>query len=113
MAPPLQQTRLERSLVQARRRVEAWAANPWRRLALLLLVLLSGFLLGGSIGTVVGAVDLFDQLAALVVVLLLEVAARSRGALRRRAGDPLLLQLLDMARIGLLYGLLLDGFKLL
>jgi hypothetical protein len=38
---------------------------------------------------------------------------RARGPLRRRQGDRLPLQLLDMARIGLLYGLLLDGFKLL
>jgi Protein of unknown function (DUF565). len=35
------------------------------------------------------------------------------GRLRRRHGDRLPLQLLDMARIGLLYGLLLDGFKML
>jgi hypothetical protein len=33
--------------------------------------------------------------------------------LLRRQGDRLILQLLDMARLGLLYGLLLDGFKLL
>ena len=38
---------------------------------------------------------------------------RARGPLLRREGDRLILQLLDMARIGLLYGLLLDGFKLL
>jgi len=33
--------------------------------------------------------------------------------LLRRDGDGLGLQLLDMVRIGVLYGLLLDGFKLL
>jgi hypothetical protein len=33
--------------------------------------------------------------------------------LLRRQGDRLILQLLDMARLGLLYGVLLDGFKLL
>jgi hypothetical protein len=43
----------------------------------------------------------------------MEWAVRARGRLRRRQGDRLPLQLLDMARIGLLYGLLLDGFKLL
>jgi hypothetical protein len=43
----------------------------------------------------------------------MELAIRLRGQLRRQPGDKLGLQLLDMARIGLLYGLLLDGFKLM
>jgi hypothetical protein len=43
----------------------------------------------------------------------MEVAIRLRGGLLRQRRDPLVLQLIDMARIGLLYGLLLDGFKLL
>jgi hypothetical protein len=38
---------------------------------------------------------------------------RHVARLLARRRDRLLLQLLDMARIGLLYGLLLDGFKLL
>jgi hypothetical protein len=33
--------------------------------------------------------------------------------MREGTGDRLLVQLVDMARIGLLYGLLLEGFKLL
>jgi len=42
------------------------------------------------------------------------MAARCRPLLLRRPRHQRLgLQLLDMARIGLLYGLLLDGFKLL
>jgi hypothetical protein len=41
------------------------------------------------------------------------LAIRGRGPLLRRQGDRLILQLLDMARLGLLYGVLLDGFKLL
>jgi hypothetical protein len=46
-------------------------------------------------------------------VAAIELAIRARGPLLRRSGDGLVLQLIDMARIGLLYGLLLDGFKLL
>jgi hypothetical protein len=113
MAPRLQQTRLERGLARSLARLERWATNPWRRLSLLLLVLLSSFVIGGSLGTVAGTEDVLDQLAALVVVALLELAARSRGRLLRREGDRLTLQLLDMGRMGVLYGLLLDGFKLL
>ena len=46
-------------------------------------------------------------------MIAIELAIRARGPLIRRRGDDLVLQLIDMARIGLLYGLLLDGFKLL
>jgi hypothetical protein len=49
----------------------------------------------------------------MVCVVVLEVSVRTRRALREGASDRLLVQLVDMARIGLLYGLLLEGFKLL
>jgi hypothetical protein len=38
---------------------------------------------------------------------------RWRRSLIRQIGDKLGLQMLDMARIGLLYGLLMEGFKVL
>jgi hypothetical protein len=111
-APPLQQTRFQRSLVQAGQRLVAWASNPWRRASLQLIVLLISFSLGGVVASIGGQIGQIDPIGALLCVLVLELAVRARGPLRRRGGDPLPLQLLDMARIGLLYGLLLDGFKL-
>ncbi|MEB3184029.1 MAG: DUF565 domain-containing protein [Cyanobacteriota bacterium] len=94
-------------------RLEGWARNPWRRLALLLIVLLAGFVVGGGVGTICGALSLIDHLAALICVLAVELAIRARRWLLRRRGDRLGLELLDMARLGVLYGMLLDGFKLL
>ncbi|MFM7676200.1 MAG: DUF565 domain-containing protein [Synechococcus sp.] len=108
-----QQTRLQRQVVEAGARLEGWARNPWRRLALQLIVLLTGFVVGGGVGAVCGALALIDHLAALLCVVALELAIRSRRWLLRRPGDRLGLELLDMARLGVLYGLLLDGFKLL
>ena len=90
----------------------AWAANPWRRFSLLLIVLLGGFGVGTGLGTITGAFSTIDQVSALACVLALEAAARLRGPLRKRP-ERLALQLLDMGRMGVLYGLLLDGFKLL
>jgi hypothetical protein len=43
----------------------------------------------------------------------MELAIRVRGPLLRRSTNNLGLQLLDMARLGFCYGLLLEGFKLL
>jgi len=108
-----QQTRFQRRIAQAALALESWAGNPWRRLSLLLIVLLAALVLGGSLASITGALAYFDPVSAVVAVLLLEAAVRARRWLRSRRQDRLLLQLLDMARIGTLYGLLLDGFKLL
>ena len=110
---PLQRTRLQQSLGGAWPRLEQWARNPWRRLSLLLIVLLSTFFLGNAVSTIIGARAFLDPPAALICVVLLELAIRARKPLLRRGGDRLGLELLDMSRIGFCYGLLLEGFKLL
>ena len=109
MAAP---TRFQRQLSDLGGSLGRWAANPWRRLSLLAIVLLSSFSIGGALGSMDGAIAGLDPVAALVCVVAMELAIRARGPLRRRRGDQLGLQLLDMTRLGLLYGLLLDGFKL-
>ncbi|MEY4771138.1 DUF565 domain-containing protein [Vulcanococcus sp.] len=111
--PPPQRTRLQRSLGGAWPQLEQWASNPWRRLSLLLIVLLGAFVLGNAIGTLTGARAFLDPVAALLCVVLIELAIRLRGPLRRRPGDRLGLELVDMTRMGFSYGLLLEGFKLL
>ena len=108
-----QQTRFQRRVAAAGSALESWATNPWRRGSLLLIVALLGVVVGGGLGSISGALAYFDPLSALVCVLLLELAVRLRPRLLRNRGPRLGLQLLDMARIGILYGLLLDGFKLL
>ena len=110
---PLQRTRLQQSLGGAWPRLEQWSINPWRRLSLLLIVLLGTFFLGNAVGTLTGARAFLDPPAALICVALIEVAIRARRPLLQRRGDRLGLQLLDMCRIGFSYGLLLEGFKLL
>jgi hypothetical protein len=111
--PRYQQTRFQRNAVQVAERISAWAGNPWRRMSLRLIVLLVAFGIGTSLGTIAGQLTYLDPVASLLCVLAIEVAARSRRLLLESSGDRLSLELLDMGRIGLLYGLLLDGFKLL
>ena len=110
---PRQRTRLQLSIGRAWPRLERWAGNPWRRLSLVLIVLLGSFLIGNAVSTLTGARAFLDPVAALVCVTLIELAIRSRRVLLRRVGDRLGLQLLDMARMGFSYGLMLEGFKLL
>jgi hypothetical protein len=109
----LQETRFQRLILGSGARLRAWAENPWRRLSLQLIVLLASFTIGGALGSISGTLAQLDPLSALVCVAAIEVAARVRGPLLRRPNQELTVGLLDMTRIGLLYGLLLDGFKVL
>ena len=108
-----QQTRFQREVAQATDRFSKWAANPWRRLSLQIIMLFLAFAIGGSLGSLTGALSYLDPVAAVLCVASIEVATRLRGRFIAQPGDRLGLQLLDMGRIGLLYGLLVDGFKLL
>jgi hypothetical protein len=108
-----QTTRFHRVVAEAGASLDTWATNPWRRLSLLWITLLISFVIGVGLGSITGSLNLTDLVAALVCVAVMEISVRSRGGLRRVAGPRLLLQLVDMARMGLLYGLLLEGFKLL
>ncbi|MFM8605557.1 MAG: DUF565 domain-containing protein [Cyanobium sp.] len=110
--PRYQQTRFQQRVAQAGDGLVRWATNPWRRFSLLLIVLLGAFVVGNGVGAIGGALSMVDQVWAFGCVLLIETAARLRGRLRQRP-DRLGLQLLDMARMGLLYGLIVDAFKLL
>ena len=107
----LQSTRLQANIGAAIQRLDRWSRNPWRRLSLLALAGLIGFLFGSALTSVAGALGQMDPVAALLVVLGAEVTIR-----RRRSANPSLKlpqQLLDLGRIGFLYGLFLEGFKLI
>ena len=107
----LQSTRLQANIGAAIQRLDRWSRNPWRRLSLLALAGLIGFLIGSALTSVAGALGQMDPVAALLVVLGAELTIR-----RRRSTKPSLKlpqQLLDLGRIGFLYGLFLEGFKLI
>ena len=109
----LQSTRLQNNVGDWWGRLNRWATNPWRKASLMLIVMLSSFLVGSSIGSVAGVSGLMDPVAALLTVGFWEALVRLRRPWPKRAEMLLGLQLLDMSRIGLIYGLLLEGFKML
>ena len=94
----------------------AWSVgsgNPWRRLSLRVIGLLIGFLLGTSITTVAGALGQMDPVVALIVVIGCELTVRCDEAIQAGRTLSCVVQILDMSRIGLLYGLFLEAFKLI
>ena len=78
---------------------------------MLALAGLIGFLFGSAITSVSGVLGQMDPVAALLMVLGAELTIRRP----RSSGAALKLpqQLLDLGRIGFLYGLFLEGFKLI
>ena len=107
-----QNTNFQIKLVENLKTLSSWAINPWRRYSLSLIVLLFGYFLGSSLGMISAVVELMDPVAAFFSVVL-EVLVRLRRICPNSRRGKLTLQLIDFARIGLLYGLLLEGFKLL
>jgi hypothetical protein len=107
----LQSTRLQTQWGEAINRLEHWTQNPWRRLSLLAIAVFSRFLLGSAVTSVAGVLSQMDPVASLIVVLGTEFTLRRV----RRSGASWTLpeQLLDLSRIGFLYGLFLEAFKLL
>tara|TARA_Y100001968_G_scaffold333539_1_gene397077 strand:+ start:84 stop:425 length:342 start_codon:yes stop_codon:yes gene_type:complete len=113
MGKKLQYTRLSQNIGQILSRLEQWSVNPWRRFSLLIIVLLIGFFIGSSIGVINGVLALMDPIGALIILLILEFMIRVRRNWPVYRGSKITLEILDTVRIGLLYGLILEGFKLL
>ena len=109
----MQKTVLYNSSAKIIERLSNWAINPWRRYSLLLIVLLIGFFLGTSIGAINGVLALMDPIGAFLTVLIMEIMVRTRRNWSYKNRNQISLNIIDFARIGFLYGLLLEGFKLL
>ena len=109
----LQSTRLQTNIGEANNRLERWALNPWRRLSLVVISGLLGFLIGSAVTSVAGVLGQMDPVAALLVVVFCELTIRVRNNWSGTTTTPLAFQLLDMLRIGFLYGLFLEAFKLI
>tara|TARA_Y100001968_G_scaffold332958_1_gene393273 strand:- start:927 stop:1268 length:342 start_codon:yes stop_codon:yes gene_type:complete len=108
-----QLTRLNKNFGHLFNRLENWTTNPWRRYSLYLIVFLIGFFVGTSLGMINGAMSLMDPLGALFAVIGLELMVRVRRLLTSSNRNLIAMNILDMNRMGLLYGLFMEGFKLL
>ena len=108
----MQRTRLRQATGETLHGLALWAANPWRYLSLLAVIFTAAFFLGNSVTTVSGALNLLDPMVAVLAMALTEILVRQRPRLQRQ-GNRLWLHLVDAFRIGFLYGVILDGFRLM
>ncbi|MEH1802355.1 MAG: DUF565 domain-containing protein [Nostoc sp.] len=108
----MQNTRLNNLFDAISTRLGQWFLNPWRRLSLLIISFLFGFFLGNAVSTTAGQQAQLDIVVAGFLVLLTEITSRifySRSFLSRRS---LLIDSLNLLKVGFTYSLFLEAFKL-
>ena len=110
--PPLQATRFDRLLRRLGDQLLGGFRGSWRRRSLLVLSLLLGFYAGGNVTSYV--LPLFPggrPAIVLTLVLALELLVRLRSRMVR--GVPSLgWRIADNLRIGLVYAIVLEAYKL-
>lgn len=109
---PRLQTRFSRATDAAADLLLGLLRGSWRRRSALLLALLLGFYAGNNATVyVLILVPGGRPFVVVLLVLLLELVVRLRGRLVLER-PPLLWSLIDNARIGLVYAVVLEAFKL-
>ena len=113
MTSRMQKTVLYKSFANFVDRLASWAANPWRRYSLLVIIFFIGFLIGSSLGMINGVLALMDPIGALIALIFLEILIKARFFFLKNRKPIILIRVFDMFRIGIAYGLFSEGLKLL
>ena len=108
-----QKTNFQLKIVDNIQTLSIWANNPWRRYSLSLIILLTGYFLGSSLGMVSAVVELMDPVAAFLSVIFIEILIVLRRNFRIERGKKFLVLLLDSLRLGIFYGFFTESLKLL
>ena len=113
MPPRPQKTNFQLKIVENIQTISIWANNPWRRYSLSIIILLTGYFFGSTLGMVSAVVELMDPVAALLSVIFIEVLIILRRNFRFERKKKFLVLLLDSLRLGLFYGFFTESLKLL
>ncbi len=108
-----QSTSLDNNLLNFTKRLDSWTKNPWRKYSFLIIIFLSAFFIGGSIGMINGVLALMDPIGAFFSVLLIEALVRMRRFDIKNKDNSIAYKIIDSFRMGFAYGLVMEGFKLL
>lgn len=116
----MQNTRLNSLIAVSSDRLVQWLRNPWRRISLLIISLLFGNFLATVIATTTGQTADWDVFVALILVGFIELsnwffysrAQRRREPNRGLQSRSLIIELLNGVKLGLIYGLFVEAFKL-
>ena len=115
----MQRTRLNTLVEITGDRLELLFSNPWRRISLSLISILLGFFMGSAIVTTAGQRAVWDIPAAAILFAFTELVSKLVYARRNRSSEKslparrsLYIDVLNLFKIGLIYSLFLEAFKL-
>lgn len=119
----MQNTRLSTLIDRTSQQFIQWAENPWRRLSLVIISLLFGNFLSSAIATSAGQKTDLDIVASSILVIGAELISwltygtnfgqRKSGKYNSILGQrPILITIINNLKIGLIYGLFVEAFKL-
>lgn len=86
--------------------------NPWRRLSLLTISFLFGFFLGTALSTLAGQKAQEDIVVAAILVIGVETLNRLIYGSKLWSQDNLWRDVINGLKIGLMYSLFVEAFKL-
>lgn len=107
----MQNTRLNNLFDALTRRLGQWLTNPWRRLSLIIISFLFGFFLGTAVSTTAGQKAELDIVVAGFLVTITEVISRIFYS-RRILINSIWLESLNILKVGFIYSLFIEAFKL-
>lgn len=119
----MQNTRLSTLIDRISQQFNQWAENPWRRSSIIIISLLFGNFLSSAIATSTGQKAGLDIVVSSILVVGAEVISwltygstfgqRKPGKYNLILGKrPILIAILNNLKIGLIYGLFVEAFKL-
>jgi Protein of unknown function (DUF565) len=119
----VQNTRLNTLIDRIGNQFTRWAENPWRRLSLIIISLLFGNFLASAISTTTGQRTNLDSVISLFLLAIVEsiswLTYGTRFGRRQLVEDtviigqrPLWIAILNSLKLGLVYGLFVEAFKL-
>ncbi|NER80049.1 MAG: DUF565 domain-containing protein [Leptolyngbya sp. SIO1D8] len=111
----MQRTRLSTLIETTAARFGRWVFNPWRRLSLVVIGLLFGNFFAITISAIAGQAAELDVVVSAILLVIVELI--SWLVYRRRPQPPdqqnsLWLEMMNALKIGLIYGLFVEAFKL-
>ncbi len=119
----MQNTRLSTLIDRIFQQFTQWAENPWRRLSLIIISLLFGNFLASAVATSSGQRTDLDIITSLTIVVGVELTSwltygtiigqRKSEKYNSILGQrPILIAILNNIKVGLIYGLFVEAFKL-
>jgi len=113
----MQKTRLNLLLDQSVTKIDLFFINPWRRIALILISLLLGIVMGGTITTTAGQSAVLDFIVAFSLIIFTEaisffIYSRKKEKQNGDHKNSLILSVLNFFKIGLTFGLYFEAVKL-